>query len=268
VRMQDEGKVPFANKTYDQIRKDQLELLAGLGEEEITQPDYSELIERGEKRAGRDAFSQSLINLGVGIGSGDMLAGMKSAGESVAKIKGKQRDLTQAMELAQLKGVSESKKAKLQRKIDATKGVLTGIPTPATYTQTELEKLQAYETKVAAVIASGKLKSEGEKLDWDKRLKEVQDRISYVSREPGRRLNDLTIDIITKMRDGVEKTILVNEKTGEPIKEGESAEGVSTVPKTIMVYGREALEKGDKDALAELQKLGYMERQIMNAGNE
>jgi len=102
--------------------------------------DYSELMERGDERARRDAFSQALINLGAGIASGDMAQGLREAGEAVAETRGKQSELRQAMELAQLKSVSEAEQADRESDIALIAAQLGGLPTEVRVTPTELQK--------------------------------------------------------------------------------------------------------------------------------
>ena len=103
--------------------------------------DYSKLIERGDKQARRDAFSQMLVNLGAGIAAGDMAQGLRDAGEAVAKTTGKQSELSQAMELEQLKGVSEAEQADRERDIDLIIAQLGGLPAATSaVTPSELQK--------------------------------------------------------------------------------------------------------------------------------
>jgi len=153
-RQQNAANVAIANKRKmaaakadedkEISRSSLLKALGALKNRKSSIVDYSELIKSGDEQARQDAFSQMLVNLGAGIAAGDMAQGLRDAGEAVAKTRGKQRELRQAMELAQLKGASEAEKADLAMELSIIEAQLGGLPpAAAAITPSELQKTLA-----------------------------------------------------------------------------------------------------------------------------
>ena len=124
-------------------------LLSGLRERDVPQVDFKDWIMALEKKSDERARRAAMIAFGSGIAGGSVAKGLGMAGEAMLSVQDKYDSLLQQLKLAQLRGDSEAKQAKLEREIQIAESQLRAAVD-------EEEIKQADKRAAEAIIAADK----------------------------------------------------------------------------------------------------------------